>query len=112
MATKDPNEVLCALIDWAELGKALKARYEEFYRLTGASVESPMWAPVFRLWEAHTEAVAKAVGDTEEWLSWYDLENEMGAKKLIVRAPNEEAREVCNLEDLAWVITGATPSIR
>lgn len=105
MKTLSPSEVHVELSSWAALGRALKRQYEAFYALTGASVESPMWAPVFRLWEAHTVAVSQAVGDQSEWLSWFDLENDMGARghEVVV---NGETRPVKTLVDLVWVITG------
>ena len=105
MEALSPSEVHVQLSQWAALGRALKRQYEAFYSLTGASVESPMWAPVFRLWEAHTEAVSRAVGDQSEWLSWFDLENEMGSKGHEVEV-NGEKRSVKTLADLVWVITG------
>lgn len=106
MNTLTPSEVHVQLSQWSALGRALNRQFEAFHCLTGAGVESPMWDPVFRLWEAHTESVASIVGDQSGWLSWFDLENEMGARGHEVEV-NGEKRAVKTLSDLVWVLTGA-----
>lgn len=90
--------------EWASLQADLRTQYEDFYRLTHACVESPLWAPVFRLWEAYTAEVSRRIGDQCEWLSWFELENEMGAKGHEVTV-NGKGRNVRTLDDLLWVIT-------
>lgn len=50
--------------------------------LTQASLESPLIDAGLRIAEGYTHVTSELVGDKNEWLTWYWLENNMGAKAL------------------------------
>lgn len=91
------------LHQWAAIGAALKTQYDAHYTLTHASADSPLWAPIFALWEAFTAAIARSLGDEGEWLIWFDMENDMGARGFQVTL-HGETRAIKSVADLEWVL--------
>lgn len=101
------NNLLPTLEEWALLRSNLDKEYEAFCSLTGCSAASPFWDPIFRVWAAYTKEISARIGDTCEWLSWFEFENDMGKKGLTVTTEKGETRNIRTLTDLAWVIQEA-----
>jgi hypothetical protein len=48
----------------------------------GLDIDGPLFATVWKLFDAYTGALAVEVGDFTGWLEWYQSENAMGANGL------------------------------
>lgn len=72
--------------------------------------ESPVCAALHQLQGALTLATAELLDDSAEWLEWYHLENDMGAKAMEA-SPGHGAplRPIRTLEDLAQVMEAQQP---
>lgn len=97
------NEVQQHLIQWAAHQEALTTQYEALQALTGADCESPLLTAVFAVWAAYTVAVSEIVGDTNEWLQWYEYECQMGANPMDVKI-GDKTIKVRTIRQLATVI--------
>jgi hypothetical protein len=42
--------------------------------------ENKVFETVWKVFDSYTQALAVAVGDKGDWLTWYSAENEMGAR--------------------------------
>lgn len=72
--------------------------------------ESPVCAALFQLQGALTRATAELLDDSAEWLEWFHLDNEMGAKALEAGPGNgAPLRPIRTLEDLAQVMEAQQP---
>ena len=67
---------------WAKHITALEAAHADLHRLTLASPESPLMDAGLRIAEAYTHSTSELIGDGNEWLTWFWLENNMGSKGL------------------------------
>lgn len=77
-------EVLARLKAWADLHAKLSAPLDAFTALTDGATDSPLLNPVYALWDAYTKEISSVVGDTAEWLDWYEFQCEMGKKPMSV----------------------------
>lgn len=68
--------------EWAERITAIDAAHAELCRLTLAALDSPLIDAGLRVAEAYTHATSGLVGDENDWLIWFWLENNMGANGL------------------------------
>lgn len=75
--------MMTRLKKWQETILAMDSQLNKLYELFG-SIESPLIDCIHKLQEEYTTSVSSSIGDTEEWLMWYWLDNAMGAKKLQV----------------------------
>lgn len=99
-----PADILPRLQAWATHQRSLRQQYEAFCELTGGGCESPLWLAVFAVSQAYTDAVSEAVGDVNQWLSWWQYECDLGDKPMECTLPSGESRLVRTVEDLAWVV--------
>jgi hypothetical protein len=74
------DEIVIRLEAWKRRHEALMAQYDALHRLTGAMPDCDLLRPVFDTWTAYTVAVSELVGDTDEWLQWYEFECDMGRR--------------------------------
>lgn len=98
------GDKLKALRVWEQVTKAVDKQLSDLEMLFGFT-ESPFLDAIFRMQSEYTESVAKNVGDTSDWLNWYQAENDMGAKGYDAGF-GEDMREIKTLEDLLWLIEG------
>lgn len=72
--------------------------------------ESPLCAARAQLQGALTRATAELLDDSAEWLEWFHLDNEMGAKGLAA-SPGKDVppRPIRTLEDLAQIMEAQQP---
>jgi len=89
---------------WAAHKAELEKQLDALHQVTGGGVEAPLPDAIWRLWDTYTDAVAKLVGDTTEWLNWFSMENDMGAKGLEVHSLGGRSKKIRTLRDLAAVI--------
>lgn len=99
-------ETLSLLQAWAAQQAALKEQTDLLERLTGAGPDSPLLTPVFEIWDAYTRLVAEKVGDTQNWLEYFEFDCEMGArpKEVSWPAPDGTGRIVVCLDSLAALL--------
>lgn len=65
---------------------------------------SPLIEAIYRLMDAHTHAIARIVGDTEGWLSWYEHETDFGASAAHSAMIGDKAVKVRTIKQLARVV--------
>jgi hypothetical protein len=98
------EEKLALLREWEQLHADLDAQWDVLARLTGASTDSALGDATWLLWDAYTNQVGERLDDSYEWLSWYQLENDMGAKGLAVTSIGGKTIKVKTVAHLARVI--------
>lgn len=81
-------------------------KQKEIYEL---SPESLAASTIWDGFTAYTKCMSKLVGDTEEWLEWYCLENEMGKEQRLV-GPKGKTKPIKNLSDLLELIEFNQPT--
>jgi hypothetical protein len=97
------DEKLTLLREWKQRHDDLDKQWGRLASLTGGLTDSPLGDAMWLLWDAYTNQVAERVGDTYGWLSWYQLENDMGKRKHEA-GPTDRMRKIKSLRDLLWVI--------
>jgi hypothetical protein len=90
---KKPADIAPRLLEWQRIYGQWQAQYE-----------APIALAVGQMWDAYTAAVAREVGDENDWLEWYCWENDMGAKGLEVTSTSGEPIKVKTVAHLARVI--------
>jgi hypothetical protein len=98
------KDIIPQLERWAAHKGELDRQFEALRALMGCGVEAPLPDAVWRLWDSYTDTVSKLVGDTDDWLPWYSMENAMGAKGLEVQSLGGRSKKIRTLRDLAAVI--------
>lgn len=98
------DAALPILAEWEAHKRTLDAQFDVLRATLGATVEAPLPDAVWRLWDSYTDAVARDLGDVDQWLHWYSAENDMGRKGLEVRSLGGRRKTIKTLRDLARVI--------
>lgn len=98
------DEIVIRLEAWADRQRKLHAQYEALKALTNADCECALLKPVWDIWTAYTVGVSEAIGDSDEWLQWYELECDMGRKPKDVTSLGGKTIKVRTLRQLARVI--------
>jgi hypothetical protein len=98
---KDEQKKLVGkLIEWIEGYEFIK---KDLYLSIGYSGETILGDSVSKLFELSVEAVANAIGDSDEWLWWFILENDCGKKQLSA-GYKTVLKNICTVDDLFWLI--------
>lgn len=96
------QSILKALEGWEKLIVAIQKDVDTLRDFFKAN-ECPLFEAIYDLQIAYTRQMAKEIGDPDEWLLWYWLENGMGKRGFEV-AQGKDGRSIRNLEDLAnWI---------
>lgn len=99
------NEIVAQLEVWAQHIKAIDAQYNALSAITGTGVGSPLWDAIFAMQNAYTASVSERVGDTNEWLNFYEFDCEMGKHPRVVsNLMGNRSINVKTMRDLARVI--------
>ena len=98
------DDIVKRLEAWAMRQRELTVQYEALRALTNAGSDCALLKPVWSVWGAYTVAVSELVGDTNEWLQWYELECDMGRKPMEVTSLGGKTIKVRTLRQLARVI--------
>lgn len=110
MSTIDPTRRHAILADWHRNINETDELLAPVIDALGLPPESPVCAALFQLQGALTLATAELLDDSAEWLEWFRLENEMGAKGLEAGPGNgAPLRPIRTLEDLAQVMEAQQP---
>ena len=98
------SEIVKILTAWQQAQNYADAGIEPFYKLLGCNPDAPVMDAFYRLAAAHTEVVAQLVGDVDGWMTWFQHENDMGARAFEASPPNGKSRKVRTLAHLASLI--------
>lgn len=95
---------------WSCRHKELTKQAEALRAVTGGDYDAPLMAAVWAVWNAYTVAVGELVGDSDEWLQWYETECSMGrTPKMAYRAFGSDGVNVRTIKQLARVIHMTAP---
>lgn len=108
--TIDPTRRRAILADWHRNITETDELLDPVIGALELEPESPVCAARAQLQGALTRATAELLDDSAEWLEWFHLDNEMGAKGLEAGPGNgAPLRPVRTLEDLAQIMEAQQP---
>lgn len=98
------KEIYAELQAWDRVQKGLDAQLDLLYDLMGCEPESPLLEAIYRLAEAHTDAIARIVGDDTKALEWWAVECRFGENPMQAAIHGKKLRPISNLKQLAALI--------
>ena len=98
------KEILAELQQWETTQKALDAQLDQLYDLMGAQPDSPLFKAIYAVAEAHTNTVARIVGDDTEAMRWWQFECRFGERPMQAAIHGKKLRLISNLKQLAGLI--------
>ena len=101
---KKPADIAPRLLEWQRIYDQWQTQYQALQALTKCGPEAPIAAAMGQMWDAYTDALARELGDDNDWLGWYCWENDMGAKGLEVTSTSGKTIKVKTVAHLARVI--------
>ena len=101
----DAEQITKRLKCWKRRHAELMDVYDAMGQLTGADRYSTLFAPIFDIWTAYTGALSELIGDTAEWLQWYEIECDMGRAPMMVVLRDGREIKVKTLRQLATLIS-------
>jgi len=104
MKRKKPADIAPRLLEWQRIYDQWQTQYQALQTLTKCGPEAPIAAAMGKMWDAYTDALARDLGDDNDWLCWYCWENDMGAKGLEVTSTSGKTIKVKTVAHLARVI--------
>lgn len=96
-------KALDMLTEWSIQHKRLSNLDAQLKTIFGRATEGEHFDCVWKIFDAYTDALSLALGDTGEWLGWYAGENDMGANAMQA-GYHSKLRKVKNVRDLLWLI--------
>lgn len=99
MTHPDRENTLTLLGNWQAHHAALEKMLDGITASIGLDINGPMFATVWALFDAYTGALAAEVGDSGNWLEWFQSENGMGAKGMAA-GYDKKVKPIKNLNDL------------
>ena len=97
------KEILTELQAWERVQKAMTAQLDALYDLVGCQPENPLPSAVYTLLDAHTDAIARLVGDTTGAMQWWVIECDYGARPMSAGKGNK-MRPIKTVKQLAGLI--------
>lgn len=104
--TPTPEQIAAALHAWQHTIEQADQRMKPVIEAMGLPPESPPWVAVQELQTSLTVMTAAYVGDLDNWLEWYWMENDMG-RKAMAAGQKEDMRPIKTLADLRWLLEPA-----
>lgn len=99
------NEALAFLDEWKRHHDELDEKFDSLSELFGDCTGSDFHEAIWNMFSAYTESLAGMLGDEDDWLDWYWLENRWGQRKLAAKgAEMKREKKICSLEDLALLL--------
>lgn len=98
------KEILAELQQWQTVQKDLDKQLDKLYDLLGCVPDSPLLEAIYRLAEAHTDAIARIVGDDTKALEWWAVECRFGENPMQAAIHGKKLRPISNLKQLAALI--------
>ena len=102
-------DMLPLLQAWAVRQAALDKQMQALAAIFGDGIECPLGIAVWNAWNAYTNTLSALIGDHEFWLTWFEVENEMGRKGISITSTGGRVRKITNLRQLARVIEECAP---
>ena len=96
-------EIYAELQAWERVQKGLDAQLDLLYDLAGCQPDSPLPAAIYAVADAHTDAVARIVGDTAGAMEWWARECDFG-NYLLSAGKGDKIRPIKTLKQLAGLI--------
>ena len=96
-------EMMPLLTAWASRQRELTAQMEALFKVVGCS-DGPLFEAVWNAWNGYTDTLSRLIGDDQDWLSWYEQENRMGANGFEVTSVSGQKMHVRTLHQLAMLI--------
>jgi len=78
--------------------------FSSLEKTIGLDSDSQLGLALWKPFESYTDLLSEVVGDEDQWLWWYCLENDMGRKKLAARSGGRRMRVITGLNDLVWLL--------
>ena len=100
-------DMLPLLQAWHDAGRELHARVDQLSGIAGHVSDSPLGNAIWTVWNAYSEQLAHRIGDTGDWLAWWEDQTHMGAKpgEVHIRCRGRSVRiQVDSLARLAAII--------
>jgi hypothetical protein len=97
------DDMMPLLTAWANRQRDLTAQMEALFAITGGS-DGPLYRAVWRAWNDYTSTLSRLIGDADDWLTWYEAENRMGANGLEAAPDGGKMRKIRTLHQLARLI--------
>lgn len=93
------NEIACMLETWRGRREALDTPINVLREALGMPPESPLCEAIDDVFDAYTLLLSARIGDTQDWLGWYQHECQMGNHPMEV-IPFEGAQPILIDRDL------------
>jgi hypothetical protein len=100
----DRAELVRLLKRWAARHAELSAQLHALVKIVGGDFGAPLFAAAWNAWNDYTETLGRLVGDHEDWLGWFEHENDMGRKGLAVTSTAGRTLKVKTVQQLASLI--------
>ncbi len=98
-------EITDAVQEWARLVQPLEEAMDKLRDSIGLNPESPLITSIGRLRDQFTNRIGDAIGDTNDWLNWWQYETQFGKKPMEASAPGDPTPRIIRTpEDLAQII--------
>ena len=80
MIYPDKKTTLVLLAEWVAHHDKIDKMMDGIKASIGLDPDGPLFDSVWGMFDSYTNALAAQIGDAADWLSWFYMENEMGAK--------------------------------
>jgi len=104
MSYPDKKTTLALLAEWVAHHDKIEKMMTGIKACIGLDPNGPLFDSVWRLFDGYTTALAAQIGDAGDWLPWFYMENDMGAKGYAAGYDGKQ-RNIKTLADLYWLIT-------
>lgn len=98
------KQILAELEAWQATQKAMIAQLDALYDLVGCQTENPLPEAAYTLMDAHTDTVARLVGDETGCMQWWVQECHYGDRPLGAAKGDGNLRVIKTLKQLSALI--------
>lgn len=98
------DAIVVRLEAWKQRHDALYTQLDALMSVLMADPGSPLLDAIYRVADADTKLVSELVGDTDEWLVWFEHECDLGRKPMKASPPGGKLRMVRTVKQLATLI--------
>lgn len=103
MADMTAKQMLPLLREWHDRRADLHKQVDALTAVVGDG-DGPLFDAIWHVWSGYTEQLSERFGDADHhWLTWYELENDMGKRKMTA-GYGKRVKRIKSLEDLAWLL--------
>lgn len=98
------KEILAELQHWQTTQQALEVQLDLLYDLVGCQPESPLLEAIYKVAEAHTDAIARIIGDDTGAVAWWKYDCRFGDNPMQAAIHGKKLRLISSLKHLAGLI--------